>query len=69
MCIRDRAESRRLNRPTPRPHRGIPTQAISRIGSPAMVDATVPTQPIAAVNTVPMEVSRELTVTAATSDV
>ena len=37
------------------------------IGSSAMVLATVPTQPIAAVNTVPMEVSRELTVTAATS--
>lgn len=62
-----RALSRRLNRPTPRPHRGIPTQASSRIGSSAIVDATVPTQPIAAVNTEPMEVSRELTVTAATS--
>lgn len=32
-----------------------------------MVEATVPTQPIAAVNTEPTEVSRELTVTAATS--
>ena len=32
-----------------------------------MVEATVPTQPMAAVNTEPMEVSRELTVTAATS--
>ena len=50
-----RADSRRLNRPTPRPHRGTPTQASSRIGWAAMVEATVPTQPIAAVKILVME--------------
>jgi hypothetical protein len=56
-----------LNRPTPRPHRGIATQEIRRMGSPAMVDATSPTQPMAAVKTEPMEVSSVATVTVATS--
>ena len=43
---------------------GMPTQASSRIGSSAIVLATLPTQPMAEVNTEPMEVSREATVTA-----
>lgn len=43
---------------------GMPTQASSRIGSSAIVLATVPTQLMAEVNTEPMEVSREATVTA-----
>ena len=50
--------------PTPRPHRGIPTQASSRIGWSAISAATSPTQPITEVNTEPMEVSRVDTVTA-----